>query len=374
MRMRAMVWVALYAAFTFAFGAAFAQEEPAAAQNKKESKPAAMMAASAETAPDPTAIEDRKAAKRAARGAKAGRQQGTSSSQPASGPTAGEEPSSRQMMDKGNWVDPVKTAPYGTQYKTCCSKTINGEYSYLIYLPPDYETARDKRHPVIYWLHGGAGNQRTGDYFIKSYSEAMKAGKAPEAILILVNGVGGSFFCDSKDGKKPVETAIINDLIPHVDATYRTYGTREMRAIEGFSMGGFGALHLAMKFPETFCSVTALAHAPIRPDSGWPKVDNVYKNGPLQGDVDYFNLNDPFQLVDRNVETIKNGMTMRFIVGTSDNPNTQARTKEFYEKTRKLGITSTLTIVPGVGHAYVNLYDVIGNSFEYYTRIFAPKP
>ncbi len=280
----------------------------------------------------------------------------------------------RRNDDRGAWVDPDRTAPESTLYRTCYSRTIRSDYSYLIALPPDYESAKDKRYPVIYWLHGGGGNQRTGAYFVKSYQDAVTAGNAPKALLVLVNGVGGSLFCDAKDGTKPVATVIINDLVPHIDATYRTMARREMRAIEGFSMGGFGALHLATKFPEVFGSMTALAHAPIRPNSGWPKVDLVYKSGPMQGDDAYFNRNDPFQLVEQNAARIRAGVKMRFIVGTSDNPNTQARTKEFYDKTRRLGIVSSLITVPDVAHSYMRLYDQIGNSFEYYTALFAAKP
>ncbi|MDO8542498.1 MAG: alpha/beta hydrolase-fold protein [Opitutaceae bacterium] len=284
------------------------------------------------------------------------------------------DPASAQQgrNDRGEWADPVKDAPAGTSYATCFSKTINGPYSYLVYLPPGYELNAGKRYPVIYWLHGGGGSQRTGEYFVDNYANAIKSGHAPAAILILVNGVGGSLFCNSFDGRKPVETAIIDDLIPHVDATYRTFGTRGMRAIEGFSMGGFGALHLAFKFPEKFGSVTSISHAPIRPNSGWEKVDRVYREGPLGGSVEFFNANDPFQLVDRNAGAIRDGMTLRFIVGDKDQPGTQARTKEFFEKTRKLGLKSELTIVPGVAHSCPKLYEVIGAPvFAYYAKYFA---
>ncbi|MCX7014113.1 MAG: alpha/beta hydrolase-fold protein [Candidatus Sumerlaeota bacterium] len=282
----------------------------------------------------------------------------------------GEEGGARE--DRGAWVDPNKDEPAGTHYKTCYSETAKSEWSYLLYLPPDYETAKDKRYPVVYWLHGGGGSQRTGDNFIERLDAAIKSGAAPEMIAILVNGVGGSLFCDSLDGTKPVETAIVKDLIPHVDKTYRTYGTPKMRAIEGFSMGGFGTLHMAFKHPDLFCADTALAHAPIRPDSGWPKVDNVWKNGPLAGNVEYFNQNDPFQLVERNAEAIRKGLRTRLIVGDADNANTVARTKELNEKMKGLNLPVELIIVPGVKHSYMNLYEQLDDKeFAFYKKIFA---
>ena len=68
----------------------------------------------------------------------------------------------------------------------------------------------------------------------------MNDGKAPEVILVFPKGRHYSWYCDSADGTKPVETVIIKELIPHIDRTYRTVARREGRAIEGSSMGGFG--------------------------------------------------------------------------------------------------------------------------------------
>ena len=60
------------------------------------------------------------------------------------------------------WVDPDLRAPSGTKYRTFFSRTIQREVSYLIYLPPDYESAPEKRYPVIYWLYSRGGTQARG--------------------------------------------------------------------------------------------------------------------------------------------------------------------------------------------------------------------
>ena len=57
--------------------------------------------------------------------------------------------------------------------------------------------------------------------------------------------------------KRPIEDVLLEDLIPHVDATYRTIARRESRGIEGMSMGGYGALRLALRHPTRFSSVLA---------------------------------------------------------------------------------------------------------------------
>ena len=280
--------------------------------------------------------------------------------------------SNLSIAGHGNWLDPVKDEPEGTHYRSFFSPTIQDDVSYLVYLPPDYETAKSRDYPVVYWLHGGGGNQRTGDNFVERLNDAICRGAAPAMIAVLVNGVGGSLFCDSIDGNKPVETVIVKDLIPHIDATYRTYGTSRMRAVEGFSMGGFGALHLAFKYPHLFGAATALAHAPIRPDSGWPKVDRVWKTGPLAGNVEYFRKNDPFQLVEKNANSIRQGMRIRLIVGDADNPNTVARTREFYDKMTGLYLPCELIVIPGIKHSYMNLYEELGDKeFAFYKEVFA---
>jgi len=171
-----------------------------------------------------------------------------------------------------------------------------------------------------------------------------------------------------------VETVIIRDLIPHIDEAYRTWGTREGRAVEGFSMGGFGALHLGFKYPELFGAVTSLAPAPIRPDSGWPKVERVWQTGPYQGDASYFKDNDPFELAAKNTAAIGAGMRLRLVVGDADNPNTVARVKELDARLRALGTPAQLILVPGVRHSYRNLYDEMGEvEFAFYLEAFGRR-
>jgi endo-1,4-beta-xylanase len=129
------------------------------------------------------------------------------------------------------WVAPRADCPPLTAYRTFHSRTINGQVSYLVYLPPDYEAHPERRYPVVYWLHGLGCGPATGAVFVWRLDEAIKAGRAPAMIAILVNGLRASMYCDSADGRTPVESVIITDLIPHVDGTYRTVPRREGRAL-----------------------------------------------------------------------------------------------------------------------------------------------
>src|SRR5262245_11853605 len=136
----------------------------------------------------------------------------------------------QRAIRPANWLDPDKSEPEGTHYRTFQSKLAGGEVSYLVHLPATYQTEQAQRYACVYWLHGLNGDQRSGMAFVKQAIEAARAGKAPHMIIVLANGMRDSFYNDSKDSKWPIESVIIKELIPHVDKTYRTIPRREYRA------------------------------------------------------------------------------------------------------------------------------------------------
>ncbi len=118
-------------------------------------------------------------------------------------------------------------------YKTFDSKAAGTKVSYLLYLPPNYEAAGQTRYPVVYWLHGIGGSQQGVPVMAERLTQAIAARKAPAMLVVYVNGMIRSSYVDSADGKTPVETVTIKELIPHIDSTYRTIETRAGRMIEG---------------------------------------------------------------------------------------------------------------------------------------------
>ncbi len=167
------------------------------------------------------------------------------------------------------WVDPIIEEPVGTRYVTFATPSRGPDRmaSYLIYLPPGYEKAPAKRYPVVYYLHGGGGSQRVGDIWVQKLDAAIKAGICPPMIAILIEGLPNGRYLDSPDGKAPIESVIIKDLIPNVDANYRTITRREARALEGLSMGGYGAFHFGFKYPEMFSLISGMCAGVSAPDA-----------------------------------------------------------------------------------------------------------
>jgi enterochelin esterase-like enzyme len=269
------------------------------------------------------------------------------------------------------WVDPDRSAPAGTTYETFFSRTIGRQVSYLIYLPPDYQSAVNKRYPVIYWLHSLGSTQREGAAtFVPRLDAAIRSREAPAAIVVLVNGLGDSRFCDSYDGKQPVESVIIGDLIPHIDTTYRTVATRAGRAVEGFSMGGFGAAHLGFKYPEVFGAVSVLSGALWDAESvATPPRARLYGRN-FGGKKEYFEENSPWNLVAWNADAIRGRTLVRVVAGDRD--GLSVLSQKYHELLETLHIEHEYSLLPGIGHDEVGIFRGLEKRmFSFYATAFS---
>lgn len=133
------------------------------------------------------------------------------------------------------------------------------DVGYSIYLPPAYAKDPATRFPVVYWLHGGGGNELTGAPTIApAADQAITAGELPPMIIVFING-GPAWHYDDPAAGQLGETAFISELIPLIDRDYRTIPDRRHRAIEGMSMGGRGTTRGIFKHPELFCSAAPVA-------------------------------------------------------------------------------------------------------------------
>jgi endo-1,4-beta-xylanase len=284
------------------------------------------------------------------------------------------ESSKPQQRPRAEWLDPDRSEPAGTRYRTFSSQRAGGEVSYLVSLPPDYETQTTRRYPVVYWLHGFGGNMRAGAGFVKLLDAAIRAGQAPAMIVVLVNGLPASFYCDSPDGKRPVDSVISQELIPHVDQTYRTMAGRATRAVEGFSMGGYGAAHLGFKHPDLFGLVTILSGAltdsvewgPLKPPQGGRR------KMMLSAEKTYFEANDLATVIRKNADAVRGKTRVRMAVGGEDSlrPNNQA----LHEFLEQLDIEHDYEVVPGVGHDSRLVYGKLGErAFAWYRNAWPEK-
>jgi endo-1,4-beta-xylanase len=266
--------------------------------------------------------------------------------------------------DQNHWVRPFEAGPAGLESVTLYSDTIEQDYGCLVYLPSSYRRHLERRFPVLYWLHGRRGSPGAVVPFVERLAAAIHEGRAPEMIVVSVNGLRQSMYCDSRDGAFPVETIVIRDLIPHVDATYRTRLAREMRGIEGFSMGGFGAAHLSFKFPELFGVVSILGAAMHDAAFLRARRRSIFA-GVFGSELDYCRANLPWILVKQNVEQIRGHTAVRLHVGEGD-PLVEKNVR-FHELLDRLGVAHEFSVVPKAGHNVREVYDsFVGNPFAFY--------
>ncbi len=138
-----------------------------------------------------------------------------------------------------------------------------------VYLPPSYNEDTTRRYPVVYLLHGFTGNSlgwlNAPTFGVPNvpqrFERLLKQGDCGEMILVFPDGftaMGGSQYVNSAATGR-YEDYVIEDLIPYIDQKYRTIATREGRGVAGKSSGGFGAVRLAMRHPETFAAMASHA-------------------------------------------------------------------------------------------------------------------
>lgn len=153
------------------------------------------------------------------------------------------------------WVNPLKAELPGASHHTFRSPSMKIDVGYVIYLPPAYEKDTETRFPVVYYLHGGRpGSEIKSVGLIPKIHAAMMAKKVAPAIYVFVNGGPVSHYNYPKKENGMGEDVFINELIPHIDKTYRTIADRAGRGIEGFSQGGRGTARIMLKHPDLFCS------------------------------------------------------------------------------------------------------------------------
>ena len=137
-----------------------------------------------------------------------------------------------------------------------------------VYLPPGYEDAGTRRYPSVYVIQGYTGQVtmwRNAEPFRQSFPDAadavFAAGQAPPAIVVYVDAwtaYGGSQFVDSP-GTGRYHSYLCDEVVPWVDAHYRTLPGPAHRAIMGKSSGGFGAMITPMLRPDLFGALASHA-------------------------------------------------------------------------------------------------------------------
>ena len=270
------------------------------------------------------------------------------------------------------WVTRAVPAPRVTHH-VFASAATKGNVSYHLYRPAAYAD-ETRRFPVVYWLHGSGGGLPGIPVVAQRFDAAIAAGKLPPCLVFFVNGLEMGMYVDWADGSAPVESMIIRDLLPHVDATYRTIAKREGRLLDGFSMGGYGAARLGFKYPELFRAVSLAGAGPLQSElKSTPRASRIQAEELLRrvygGDQGTFRAVGPRALAERNAKTIAQGMLVRMVIGEQD--ETFAHNQDFHRHLETLGIPHSWTVLPGLGHDPDRVFAALGDAnWEFYRRAF----
>lgn len=279
----------------------------------------------------------------------------------------------------GQWTTPVVNAPR-VQYRTFPSVAAGAMVSFHVYTPPVYDTQTQRRFPVLYWLHG-SGSPTAGIGAVSSwFGNAIARGDLPPMLVVFPNGMPNGMYCNAANGTRPMETVIMQELIPHVDATFRTIADRRGRILEGFSMGGYGTGRLAFKYSDRFVAASMLGAGPVQldfmnPPPGTdvsPTVRAAIFADVWNSDPAIFLAASPWSTAQNNVDAIVgNRLRIRMAVGESDamlGPNA-----DLHAHLVSLGIPHAWQTYPGVGHDPLALLQALGpGNWAFYRDALRP--
>lgn len=199
--------------------------------------------------------------------------------------------------------------------------------SFALLLPQSYETDLEKEYPVVYMLHGYGDSGRDWSEWVEAIKAIENSG-LQEMIYVFPN-CGNSYYSNYyNDSSRRYMDLVTEDLVPYIDANYRTIADREHRAVMGYSMGGFGAMVLPLKNPEIF-SISIPLSMSFRTDeqymaesqSGWDNQwGKIFGGRGQSGEgrlTDYYKEHCPFyQFVPENHATLS---TVKWFFHCGDN-------------------------------------------------------
>lgn len=153
----------------------------------------------------------------------------------------------------GLWASPI-AADGNSRVLTeeMYSPHLQDFWTYNVYLPPSYDRNKSERYPLLLLLHGMYGNERSLVDQVKSQPilDQLSQEIGQEAIVVFVRGYD-SFYMNQPQGYQ-MESALMEDLLPKIMQDYRIDERVTRHGIGGYSMGGYGAARLTLRYPNVF--------------------------------------------------------------------------------------------------------------------------
>lgn len=237
----------------------------------------------------------------------------------------------------GSTTDPEVLSAPRTESISFWSDALGKQMSALVHLPAGYDSGGDIVYPVLYMLHGMNGDQETwAKCGLFQAADDLSAGGTIQPLIIVTPDGDNGYWIDQANNGPRYGAYVARDLVSWTDDNFRTMRGREARAIGGMSMGGHGALQLAMNFPDTFGIIGAHSVALRRYEQAFSYF----------GDQTYFRKHDPVQLF-TDLQSQAKTFAIWLDIGADD--QWVAAATDFHSRLRSEGIEHEWQIWPG-GH------------------------
>jgi S-formylglutathione hydrolase FrmB len=258
------------------------------------------------------------------------------------------------------------------------SKILGRSVRYCALLPPSYDAEKARRYPVLYYLHGLYENEQSLVTFggWNLVEKLQEEGRIGEFLIITPDG-GRNFYINSRDGRVRYEDFFIREFLPAMDRTFRTRAVRAARVIGGSSMGGYGALRFAFKYPDLFAAVgvhqAALVENPSKgltataaPFLG--RATGAFGSPP---DPAYWEAQSPFTLARRQPGLAR--LKIYFDCGTEDEYGFHAGARALHELLESRKVPHEFHLFPG-GHGWLYVAEHLQDSLEFHSRALRLTP
>jgi enterochelin esterase-like enzyme len=159
----------------------------------------------------------------------------------------------------------LKDVPHGrVQQILFPSKSTNTSRRAFVYTPPEYDKNPAKKYPVLYLQHGWGEDETawsTQGHANLIMDNLIAEGKTKPFLIVMTYGMTNDVKMGGMAGFSiaPFETVLVNELIPYVDANFRTLSDQPHRAMAGLSMGGMETKTITLKHLDIFSHIGLLS-------------------------------------------------------------------------------------------------------------------
>jgi len=230
------------------------------------------------------------------------------------------------------------------------SPVLGRDVPFTVYVPDGHPDGGP--YASLWMLHGLWGDEYgwpLAGEIVPALDAAIARGDLPP-VVVLMPGLGDGWYVDRPDGRPgtALETAIVRDLVPGAEALFPLVDDPRARGVGGLSMGGYGAVRLALAHPHLFGTALGLSATAFRdpePDAPWDPL-LAERFGDVFGDPFDPGAYAPYSLF-RLARPIDDPPTVLLTVGRDDLAELVDGNRALYAALRRAGVPSVLRIGDG---------------------------